>query len=327
MIQKISFAFSLIISKIAAVHRLRIPTIIGLLLIMAGVGFGVYGILQKQGLTAKASADQTPQNIIVSNIEENQAAISWQTNSPSSGFIKFGQNSAEETTVLDDRDQGNSQNRSTHHVTIKNLNPQTIYKYRIISGAYQSELSTFTTASPSSSQNGFQPVIGIALDGKTPISDGIAYLVISGAVIQSTVIKDNGSFIIPLSLIRQESLSNIFSPTTDTSVKITVFSDSKNGAVLIKLNNTAQQVIPIHLGDNLDLTQQQTIISQPPNLDLAKFDLNGDGQINSSDYSIVLKNFDKNPKDKRADLNGDGVVDQKDLKLIMDKINPLQPTP
>ena len=56
---------------------------------------------------------------------------------------------------------------------------------------------------------------------------------------------------------------------------------------------------------------------------LTKYDLNGDGKINAADNAIILLNFGKNPKDKKADINEDGMVDQKDLELMSQKLEEL----
>ena len=96
---------------------------------------------------------------------------------------------------------------------------------------------------------------------------------------------------------------------------------------MIRLNELNNPLRPIKIGETLDLTVNQptdkltvtpSISSNP---DLVKYDLTGDGIINSSDYAIVLRNFGKNPQNKRADLNLDGLVDQKDLTEMSKKIN------
>jgi hypothetical protein len=76
------------------------------------------------------------------------------------------------------------------------------------------------------------------------------------------------------------------------------------------------------LGQNLDLrdytaSADASLKQASPTAQPLNFDVNGDGQINSADVTIVSSNIGRkkltNPK---ADINLDGVVDQKDLDLI-----------
>ena len=53
-------------------------------------------------------------------------------------------------------------------------------------------------------------------------------------------------------------------------------------------------------------------------------DINGDGQIDSKDLSILMSNFGlvvENIIRAGADLNGDGQVDSSDLSLLMEGFN------
>lgn len=52
-----------------------------------------------------------------------------------------------------------------------------------------------------------------------------------------------------------------------------------------------------------------------------KGDLNGDGKVNDYDFSILLANWGRQFKDKRADANGDGRVDDYDFSIVMSNWN------
>lgn len=318
--------FLFIFSKLELLSKLRIPTILGLALVLVGLFAGVFLVLQNQSILTQASADQLPQDIIVSNIENTRATITWQTKSITSGFVTYGINSSSEQTAIDDRDSSLPKSYHTHHVTLNNLTPETTYQFKIISGKSASEIQKFTTA-PQSPQNNLSPIIGIVIDKDQTLDDAIAYFLIAGTITQSSPVK-NGNFLLPLSQVRTQDLSSIFIPKNDTIGKITVIAPNGSSNVLVRLSDLNGPIGPIKLGETIDLTiNQSPSINQPTptptttaNPDLSLFDLSGDGIINSSDYAVVLRNFGKNPQNKRADINSDGVVDQKDLTEMSKKI-------
>lgn len=315
-------------TMISFFNKFKIPTLLGLGVIIMGIAIGIYLIFQEQQLITKATPDQTPQNITLTNIEDRSLTISWQTNTPAASFLTYGQNSPNELTALDDRDLSAPKPYTMHYVTVKNLQPKTTYQFKIISGKLTSNTFKGTTAASSTGIIGdFRPVIGSVLDNDQPIKQGIAYLAISGAITQSALVKNLGNFLIPLSFIRQSDLSDRFQPTEDDIAKLTVISEKGTLSATFKLNPSGLILPPLKLGQNLDLTN---ILE-----DLKKFDLNKDGLINAADHAIILQNFgppreatsgasplrreaSKNPQ---ADLNSDGVVNQKDLDLMAKKIN------
>lgn len=290
-------------------NKFKIPTILGLAVIVSGIGAGIFLVVREQMLTAQATPDLQPQNIIVTNIEDQSLTVSWQTAGSASAFLTYGQTKADEQVAVDDRDQnppaGGPTPRSLHHVSLKNLEPNTTYKYRIMSGKIKSEIFEVTTAATSTNLNGAKPVIGSVLNGAEALEDGIVYLSIQGAITQSALIKSSGSFLIPLSSMRKKDLTDIFPTSGDQTAKITVLSDQGTANAVFKLQHF-QTLPPIKLGQNVDL-------SFPSFDQINKLDLNKDGLINSSDYAIALKN--------QVDLNGDEVFNQKDLDLLQKQIN------
>lgn len=303
---------------ITFLKEFKIPTILGISIIFAGIIAGVLLVVKDKVFITKASPDLNPQNITISNITDESVTISWQTSAPTTGFIKYGKSSTDEQSALDDRDNKSPQDHSVHYITLKNLMPKTTYKYQIVSGKAIFETSEFITADPIQNQSGIQPIIGSVLADKTALSEGIVYLSIDGAKVQSTLIKNNGSFLIPLAATRDLSLSNLFTFTLETTAKISVTSPVGGATVLFKLNPQNQTLPTINIGDNLDLTN---IKPKTPINEMNVFDLNEDGEVNSADNAVILNNLNKPVTDKKIDLNNDGVIDQKDLDLLSKNIN------
>lgn len=315
---------------ISFIDKFKIPTLLGLAIIISGIAAGVFLVLKDQTFFTKASPNLAPQNVTLTNIEDTQLTISWQTTAPITSFVTFGQAFPNLTTVLDDRDLNVPKSHSTHYVTIKSLQPQTSYQFKIVSGKISSDVFKVTTAAPATTQSGLRPIIGSVLDNNQPLEDGIAYLSLSGAVVQSALVKNLGNFLIPLSLTRKADLSDVYQPSEDEMTKITIISDYGEASAIFKLQSSGKLLPPLKLGQNVDLTSLDisTTVANPTREELKKFDLNNDGSINVNDYAILLQNFgplrseaSKSPKNKATDLNSDGVVDQKDLDLMAKKIN------
>ncbi len=302
--------------------RFRIPTLLGLAIIILGISAGVFLVSNQQTLTSFAGPDSAPQNITFSNTEEDTITISWKTTAETAGFITYGINFPDEKTALDDRDTSAPTPRQTHYITLSNLTPQTEYKFKILAGKQSSDTLTFKTASMAVNNNDFKPVIGSVMFDNQPLNEGIIYLSIAGAITQSSVVKEFGNFIIPVGNMRTDNLERVFTPEDQAMAKLTVVSPDSQGTAIFKISQDGETVGVLKVGENLDLTIQESSSSPTPlPKEAAVFDLNGDGRVNASDHAIVLTNFGKSPKEKRADFNNDGVVDQKDLSLISAEID------
>lgn len=294
------------------INKFKIPTLLGLAIIILGLVSGVYLVLREQVFLSQAAPDLTPQNVTFTNISEDSVVISWKTNVSAASFITYGQNNPREQTALDDRDIS-PKPRLIHYVTLKNLLPKTSYQFKIVSGKVTSDVKKFETAAPLTNQTGFTPIIGSVLDGNSPVQDGVVYLSVADAATQSSLIKGGGNFLI--------SLSQISKVAEGTLAKLTIHSDKGEASVLLKLKANSAPLPPIKLGQNIDLTTPETTPPPSPGIsDLNTYDLNGDGIINTTDYAIIIRNQGKNPKNKKTDINGDGIVDQKDLDLMSQKL-------
>lgn len=311
-----------------SINRFKIPTLLGLGIILLGIVVGVFLVLREQTFFSRASLDMTPKNVIISNITDDSVVISWQTDAAVASFITYGQNSPSEQTILDDRDTTLAKSYTSHFITIKKLLPQTTYHYKITSGKMTSNVADFKTALPATSQTGFTPVVGTVINGKDFLNEGIVYLSIAGAVTQSSLIKNSGNFLIPLSYVRKEDLSGTYPLTPDTIAKLTVVSYGVQTSALFKIQTASLPLPPIKVGENVDLSTSPnnnpvSTSSAKPVAQGNKFDLNKDGKVNNLDYAIVLDNFGKKGTNLKGDFDGNGIVDQKDLNLMVGEIKRL----
>lgn len=304
---------------ISFLSKIRIPTLAGLTVIILGMAAGVYLTLRGQTIISQASPELTPKNIKITNIEDVSTSISWITDVETTGFVLYSYAGNPEQVSIDDTDNQAPSDKLLHHVSLKNLTPETTYQLKIVSGKLTSAPLQFTTAKEVDTQTEFKPIIGTVQDADQFLKSGLVYLETPGAVTQSVVIKSPGNFILPLSKIRTDDLSDIFK-NKETEAILTIVTERQTSATARLIPGKVSGPIGLLvIGQNLDLT----IPIASPSV-LIKFDLNSDGIINASDHSIVLTNLGKKPKVPAADLNEDGIVDKKDLDIISSEIAKLE---
>lgn len=298
--------------------RPKIPTILGLGILLLGLGVGVFMSDQNQTLKLKASQSAVPKDITVTNVSATRASIFWQTDIPTTGFVQTGNTSLLSEIYRDERDVQGLNNYRLHFVTLTNLRPNSTYYYKINSGPLvfpQSQSLSFKTL-PESQPLNYQPIIGTIVNSSLqPVPEAVVTLEIPGAKKLITITKVAGNFLLPLSNLNPLQPEEAIDGRPDLKAKL-IISDG-NTSSEISINPFSKQLVlpPLVLGQNKDLT---TVLITPTPTPV-NFDINNDGTINSLDRSIVLKNISKKPMDKLSDLNKDGVVDQQDLELI-DKV-------
>lgn len=146
---------------------------------------------------------------------------------------------------------------------------------------------------------------------------------IPGIQKSAAITKLGGSFILPTAQLQTISGEIYNVEEISTTTTLTVFNAEKSARVSLKLPLKDNQLPPITLGQDLDLTVKEA--SPTPNLTI--YDLNNDGTINAVDTSIILKSIKNKSYLKKADLNTDGKVDEKDLQTINQFTLKILPSP
>lgn len=321
--------------------RLRIPTLLGLAILIIGLVGGVFLATQGQvgSFRTKAATEGMPQNITVANISANSVSIYWQTKEAVPGFIQAGLSPSLGLVFRDERDPQAPKPHKLHFVTLNNLTPDTTYYYKISSGPTlypANKTLSFKTAPayPFSKEEQFnqgQPVIGTVIDlNSNPIDEALVVLEIPGAQNLATITKVAGNFVVPLKNLYNQTLDKAFTTQeASLSATLTVFNLQSSSKVILPL--PVKTILPpVTLGKDVDLT---TFFTASPSASRApiKYDLNKDGVVNALDASIIFKNFgpvkktSNNLEAKEADLNQDGVVDQKDIEIISPFIPNIAP--
>jgi hypothetical protein len=246
----------------------RIPTIIGLVLLIIGAFGGVLFMSQTTDFLPRASPAYIPQKINLTNVTDSGFVVSWLTQEPTIGFIQYGLDRNHlDTTVTDERDQltGNSDLYRTHYVPILGLSPQTTYYFKLGSEGkklyddHGQELSV-TTGPTLASAPPSDTAYGVVLTPASTSAEGaLIYLSFPSELNLaplSALVKQNGNWAINLSTVRSHNLSTYASYTPETQLQILVHSTLFDDASALTTVNLTQPVPPITLGQTHDFTSQ-----------------------------------------------------------------------
>lgn len=316
----------------------RIPTILGLLLLVAGLGAGLY-LVGRATIVPKASAGEEPEEIKITNLTENQLTVSWITDVETSGFLKIGPNPSDlKTTAADDRDQltGAVGMFNTHHATVKELKPDTDYYFKIGSGskaimfgdsagkAYSIKTPSVLGTPPPS-----DTVYGKILkaDGG-PAEGAIVYLTLPGATALSALAKTDGNWAIPLSTSRTEDLSAYVEYDRQaTTITMSIQGGKAGSAQAVTVTANDAPVPNITLGQTFDFRsdnperQLEELVSGgelPPGADL------GGGSVLNIPVDEIDKEVDFDDKERFGfgDIGGSGITKPEESTFELEILNP-----
>jgi hypothetical protein len=237
-------------------HRVRIPSILGLLLLLVGVFNGVVLIQNHQIIKTEAINSSAPKNVRVTNIDEKSFTVSWTTDLDSSGYVIWGPAANKiYNTVLED----NSAPSKIHQVNISNLKTSQLYFFKINSGG-----GTFDNSGIPWSVN-----TGIELEGKKnhgfisgsvqsalgrPIPNALVFATPAGGATLSSKTIENGSFSISLSNARKKDLNDILILNDKTTIEIIVIPPSLQLASAVANLESSNSLPPIQTGQTYDFT-------------------------------------------------------------------------
>ncbi len=246
----------------------RIPTLFGILLITLGVGITTF--LVNQGVLFKSNASLTdqPQNVRITNITGESFTISYETGSKVIGSLNYGEDQKLGKPALDDRDQqaGNLTSYNIHNITVRNLSPQTKYFFSITSGqetyinsGQPFEVTTGTKLSESPPNQ--DPISGkILLSNGNPPGEAIVYVTADNSQVISTLVKPDGSYILPLNSLRIDDFSSYYNFPSNGVVKMLIFGDSLTSNILLTLSQT-RPIPTIMLSKDYDFRESQSPVS------------------------------------------------------------------
>lgn len=314
---------------------MKIPTLIGIALIIALLGsLGFWFLSGTDNGDAPSFIVSDLQTV---NISDTAATVVWQTNLPSIGEVRYGELGNLNQKSIDNRDLKNPTEKYTHFVTLKNLKPNTQYYYKITnnSAVYSEKTQQFQTANiekPDDLNFSFvRPLKGTILNTTlNPIDESLIFLEIPGAQSLATFSSTAGNFIMPLKLVLNSDLSQVFNIPQDTAATLTVRKGMLKSTVKLLISQATVNLPQITLGSDLDLSG---FIQEPPKAitigvgGQVNLDFNADGRINSLDLAILRGKAGSgsllNTQDQaKFDINSDGIVDQEDVSIFSRSLTP-----
>lgn len=204
----------------------KILAALALILLLSGVAFSVYLVSQKTNFFSKASSSESPQQVKVTNLSDNSFTISWVTGKKVPGFISWGPSEKLGKTTMDDRDINNPSPRFTHHITLKDLDPKTIYYYKINSGSvtlgnqgksFAQETAPVSVSTPPLAE----PIYGAInkKDGGVP-GEALVYINIGEGTPLSSFTRGDGKWLITLNNSRTKDLTNYINVSDSDEVSL-----------------------------------------------------------------------------------------------------------
>lgn len=182
----------------------KIPTLIGLFLLIGVIGSLIGGVEFVSQLNTQAAATVIPSQIKVSSITDSSAVISWLTESEVTGFIEL--TSPKKQLFYDQRDkEGKLDKYKTHFVSLTGLSPQTIYSFTINSHnrAFPQTTLSFKTHLPLPGGSGLEPAYGsVETTSGMPTTGAIIILTPVGGQPLAALTQSSGSWIVSLNIAR-----------------------------------------------------------------------------------------------------------------------------
>ena len=248
----------------------RIPTLLGLVLIVAAIGLTSFLVGKQIIFIGKAGPGHLPKNLKVANVTDSSFTVSYQTDDSVIGSINYGSNQKLGQLARDEKDQETEKlsARRIHSITIRGLSPSTKYFFSITS-----DQDTFlnnglpfdasTAAKIDSSPTNQKPITGtIVTDKGSPPTEAIIYVTVDGAQVISGLTKEDGTYLIPLNSLRTSDLNKYFEFSQDSLVRIMVFSVNSSSNALTTLSQIAP-VPTITLSKNYDFSTEFEPVATP----------------------------------------------------------------
>ncbi|MFA6602379.1 MAG: hypothetical protein WCT01_01115 [Candidatus Shapirobacteria bacterium] len=250
----------------------RIPTILGLFLLLASALGAAYLSSQPTSFSTIASGDCDPDNLQVTNLTESSFDLFFATSA-----------SCQSNLILNNKTYSNlrgvtpTDKATYHYFSVSGLAPATNYSYVILSGGRKYQLNQYTVVTRNR-QSSPLPASALAW-GKvltsqlTPAFAAVVFINIPGAAPISSLTNSQGFWNVPLSASFDSQGNSWFQPPPNITEDILVFYPNVD-VTQITANTSRNNPLPdIILGTNSDFGQESSDISPPSeigNLGLGK---------------------------------------------------------
>ncbi len=250
----------------------KIPTFLGIILLSGGIL--ITTMLARSGVIfqSRAGPTQTPHQVRISNVSDTSFTVTYTTEVPILGSIRYGKDATFGSTALDDRDQqkGTVTAYTTHYITVKNLSPTKKYFFTIISGetVYDNNGQPFdVTTGPVLTEKPPEqnPLAGkVVLPNGSPASASILTMILAQSQMVSVLTNNDGTYLLPLNSIRNANLSAYYRIAPSDTLHMILTDGTRNSNVVVLASQT-NPVPLITLSQNYDFTAGQEPLSATTN--------------------------------------------------------------
>lgn len=277
---------------------LRIPTLMGVILVIAVVGV-VIALFEKfsRGSTG-ATGSVVPQDVAITNIGDKNFTIIWTTPNPATGAVSIRSPKQNPSTAFDDRDTGGTMKKYvTHSVTVRSLTPGTTYTFQILSNgkSYSNQDNPYTTTTAillPGDGSGLEPAYGTINDGSgSPVSGAIIIVTPEQGQTLSTLTSPSGTWLLSLGFARNASLARFLSNDGRLTETIRVLYNNQESTAITDTLNDAP-VPTMILGKTYDFRKQQaSALKNTPIAQTSKEapSVLGDATITKSSTAKILR--------------------------------------
>lgn len=244
----------------------RIPTLLGLLLIIVGIGLTTYLAGKGAIITTKASPSEIPQNVRITNITDTSLTVSYTTEAKVVGSVNYGKDKTLGQITLDDRDNnGDISPRFIHYITLKNLNPSTTYLFLITSGAntYLKDEDPYEVSTGRAIGNSIDEdslLKGSVVYPEQNSKEAIIYITNESASTTSTLAEDDGSYSILLNILRDKDLSSYFGFNENTVFNMLIIGQGITSNIKFTIPDS-KELPAITLSEDFDFMQGKSEVA------------------------------------------------------------------
>ena len=237
------------------IKRYKIPTIIGIIVLLIGTVAGVYFLQTNQVFRIGAGPTVIPKNIRTSNLSGTSATISWVTEGATSGFVSWGESQKSLSNI--EKESETDQKFFTHSITLTGLKPGTTYFYNINSEGSNFDNNgvpwQFATGPQLSANQNSNPVTGSVLTSSgQPSKRALVYIDVGGYLL-STLTSDAGNFVLQLANIRTSDLKQLLQiNNSQTLLTVSVQAEGGETASAQIFPQSANPIPPLLLGQVKD---------------------------------------------------------------------------
>lgn len=208
----------------------KIPTIVAILILVGALVAGVLLLQYRQVYRLGAEPQETPKDVRITNITDAAFTVTWTTDKPIGGFVKWGTGAGnlDQVAIEELANPG-----TVHSTTITTGQSGGNYFFKINSGAdYDNngapwQVQTGAKLPPPASSNIISGTVLTAAG--QPAANVLVYVNVAGASGLSTLTSESGSWVIPISEARTQDLSG-YTPINNSTTLVIISVQAGAGA-------------------------------------------------------------------------------------------------